>query len=97
MEKVNSHYFYILECNDGTFYGGYTTDIQRRLNQHNQGKGAKYTRARNPVHLLYLEEFSTKGEALRAEYAFKQLTRRKKEQFLKEADQSYAATKELFK
>ncbi|WP_075979812.1 GIY-YIG nuclease family protein [Bacillus massilinigeriensis] len=95
MEK-NSHYFYVLSCHDGSLYAGYTIDIKRRVQQHNEGKGAKYTRGRGPVRLIYSEAFDTKGEALRAEYEFKQLTRKKKEDFLlKETGGSYVATKKL--
>ncbi|WP_062350061.1 GIY-YIG nuclease family protein [Bacillus kwashiorkori] len=86
--EENKYYFYVLECADGTFYGGYTVDIQKRLEAHNNGKGAKYTRSKTPVKLIYSEVFPTKSEAMRAEYQFKQLTRKKKEQFLiKELEQ----------
>lgn len=78
MEKENKHYFYVLECCDASFYAGYTNDIERRTATHNAGKGAKYTRARTPVTCIYQEVFATKEEAMRAEYAFKQLTRAKK-------------------
>lgn len=78
MEKENSHYFYVLECSDTTFYAGYTNHLERRVATHNAGKGAKYTRARTPVICIYTEVFKTKEEAMRAEYAFKQLTRAKK-------------------
>ncbi|VTS12786.1 GIY-YIG nuclease family protein [Streptococcus pseudoporcinus] len=57
-------YMYVLECADKTLYTGYTTDIDRRLKTHNAGKGAKYTRSRLPVKLLYTETFSSKQEAL---------------------------------
>lgn len=83
MEK-NEYYFYVLECADGTFYGGYAANVQKRLAVHNSGKGAKYTRSRRPVKLIYFEAFETKSEAMRAEYKFKQLTRKEKEVFLKE-------------
>lgn len=79
-----SHYFYVLECADGSFYGGYARNVKERLALHNSGKGAKYTRSRLPVKLIYFEEFATKSDAMRAEYRFKQLTRKKKEAFLKE-------------
>lgn len=78
MEKENSHYFYVLECRDTSFYAGYTNHLARRVAVHNAGKGAKYTRARTPVVCIYHEVFATKEEAMRAEYAFKQLTRAKK-------------------
>ncbi|WP_313467107.1 GIY-YIG nuclease family protein [Carnobacterium sp.] len=78
-------YFYVLYCGDGSFYGGYTTDLTRREQEHNEGIGAKYTRpaGRRPVKLIYAEAFKTRSEATKAEYAFKKQTRRKKEQFLK--------------
>ncbi|AKO90718.1 GIY-YIG nuclease family protein [Priestia filamentosa] len=81
---MGEHFFYVLECRDKSFYGGYTNNMERRLAVHNEGKGAKYTRARRPVVLLYKEEFETKSEAMKAEYAFKKLTRKEKERFLKE-------------
>ena len=58
------HYIYILECADGTYYTGYTTDLDRRLDAHNKGKGAKYTRVRRPVRRLYEEVFPSKQEAM---------------------------------
>ncbi len=69
------YYVYILECKDGTLYTGWTVDLERRLVQHNRGKGAKYTRSRYPVVLKYYEEFNTKQEACRREYSVKQLSR----------------------
>lgn len=71
-------FVYILRCRDDTLYTGITEDIPRRMETHNSGKGAKYTRGRGPVELVYQEEFSTKGEALKREFAIKQLTRRQK-------------------
>ncbi|MBM7716716.1 putative endonuclease [Bacillus thermophilus] len=94
MENNNKHYFYVLECGDGSYYGGYTVDPKRRLAEHNAGKGAKYTRARVPVSMIYLEEFGEKGEALRAEYAFKRLSRHQKEQFLKAGEQDAQSEKQ---
>jgi putative endonuclease len=81
---MGEHFFYVLECRDKSFYGGYTNNMEKRLAVHNEGKGAKYTRARRPVILLYKEEFETKSEAMKAEYAFKKLTRKEKERFLEE-------------
>ncbi|MGE8001742.1 GIY-YIG nuclease family protein [Lysinibacillus sp. NPDC093190] len=86
MEKNNSHYFYVLECADQSFYAGYTNNVDRRVAVHNAGKGAKYTRARGPVECIYMEEFDTKQEAMRAEYAFKQLTRTQKMKYIGRAD-----------
>ncbi|MDD3298285.1 MAG: GIY-YIG nuclease family protein [Bacillota bacterium] len=72
------YYVYILECRDGSLYTGWTTDPDRRLKEHNGGKGAKCTRARLPVVLKHLESFETKGEAMRREYSIKQLSRQEK-------------------
>jgi putative endonuclease len=93
----SKHYLYVLECSDASFYAGYTTDIERRVKQHNDGKGAKYTRARAPVKCVYFEEYSTKSEAMRAEYAFKQLTRANKERYMREGKINDKKPKELFK
>ena len=79
------HYVYILRCADDTLYTGWTTDVQRRLEAHNSGKGAKYTRSRLPVELVYIEEFSDKTEAQKREYAIKQLTRAEKESLIDDA------------
>jgi putative endonuclease len=95
MEK-NEHYFYVLTCKDGSFYGGYTNNLERRIKLHNDGKGAKYTRGRGPVELTYYRSYETKGEALRAEYKFKRLTRKKKDEFLmRESGDLNVAAKEL--
>lgn len=72
-EKVN--YIYIIQCADGTLYTGYTTDLENRMAAHNSGAGAKYTRGRGPVRLLYSEAFETKGEALKRENQIKKLDR----------------------
>ncbi|MEK3888920.1 GIY-YIG nuclease family protein [Bacillus sp. FSL K6-3431] len=93
--KSSKHFFYVLECRDGSFYGGYTTDPIRRLAQHNHGKGAKYTRMKAPVKMIYTAEYEDKTAAMRAEYAFKQLSRLKKEQFLREAGDWNEDSKEL--
>ena len=69
------NYTYILKCKDETLYTGWTNDIEKRLEAHNAGKGAKYTRSRRPVKLVYLEQFETKEEAMRREYAIKQMSR----------------------
>ncbi len=83
---TNTFYFYVLECRDGSYYGGYTTDLARRVAEHNTGTGAKYTRvkSRRPVKMIHFEAFSTKSEAMKAEYAFKQLSRKAKEAYLKQ-------------
>lgn len=70
-----SFYVYLLRCADGTLYTGYTDDPVRRTKIHNAGKGAKYTRARLPVELVYQEACADKSAALRREYEIKRLTR----------------------
>lgn len=79
METKPEHLFYVLECNDGSYYAGYTNDLEKRVNAHNEGKGAKYTRAKRPVRCIYFERYETKREAMQAEYQFKQLSRKQKE------------------
>lgn len=81
MSKLN--YTYILECKDGTYYTGWTNNLEKRLKDHNEGRGAKYTKARLPVSLIYHEEFQTKEEAMRREYAIKHMTRSEKESLIK--------------
>lgn len=75
-------YVYILRCKDGTYYTGWTNDLEARLQAHRGGKGAKYTRGRSPLSLVYSEVLSTKEEALKREYEIKQLTRKKKEELI---------------
>ncbi|MHC5251702.1 GIY-YIG nuclease family protein [Listeria kieliensis] len=83
MAKSNEHFFYVLKCADGTFYGGYTTDVSRREEEHNAGIRCKYTKTRRPVHVIHSEKFETRSEAMKAEAAFKSLSRRAKEIYLK--------------
>jgi putative endonuclease len=78
-----SCYCYILECSDGTYYTGWTTDPQRRLRQHNLGKGARYTRDRGPVRLAYVEELPDRSSAMRREYRIKRMSRGRKEKLIK--------------
>ena len=82
-EWEDMNYTYILKCSDETLYTGWTNDLEKRINAHNAGKGAKYTKNRRPVELAYYEEFATKEEAMSREYAIKQITRRKKEELIK--------------
>ncbi len=77
------HYAYIVECADGTYYCGYTNDLEKRIETHNRGKGAKYTRPRLPVVLVYFEEFETKEEAMSREWHLKQLTHAQKQALIK--------------
>ena len=76
------NYTYIVECSDGTFYTGWTNDLARRIAAHNSGKGAKYTKTRRPVTLVYYEMFEAKEEAMRREYEIKQYSRRQKEKLI---------------
>ena len=69
---------YMLRCGDGSLYTGWTKDLARRVRSHAAGKGAKYTRSRRPVELIYFEEFGTKQEAMSREYQIKHLTRQEK-------------------
>ncbi len=78
------YYTYMVLCSDSSLYTGYTDDLVRRVRAHNSGKGAKYTRSRRPVRLVYLEKFSTKQQAMQREYAIKQWPRRQKLQLLSE-------------
>lgn len=71
-------YTYILKCSDNTLYTGWTTDIKRRVKQHNMEKGAKYTKGRCPVVLVHLEEYDDKIEAMKREYEIKQMSRKEK-------------------
>lgn len=82
--KSDEHFFYVLLCADHSFYGGYTTDLARRLAEHNSGQGAKYThpQSRRPVAMIHAEKFATRSEATQAEAAFKKLVRRQKENYL---------------
>ena len=81
-KKENMNYTYILKCKDGSFYTGWTNNLEKRIKDHNAGKGAKYTKSRCPVELVYYETFDTKEEAMRREYAVKQLSRIKKIQLI---------------
>ena len=71
-------YTYMVECSDGSLYTGWTNQLEKRMRSHNQGKGAKYTKSRLPVRLVYYEVFDRKQEAMKREYALKQLTRKDK-------------------
>ncbi len=73
------NYTYIVQCKDGSLYTGWTNNLEKRIKAHNEGKGAKYTKARRPVKLMYYEEFSSKEEAMRREYEIKHMSRKEKE------------------
>jgi len=74
---------YMVECADGTFYTGWSTDPEQRVKAHNTGKGAKYTKTRRPVKLIYIEELPDKSSALKRERAIKGLSRKQKEKLLR--------------
>jgi putative endonuclease len=83
-DKPMAFFCYILECSDGSYYTGWSSDPQRRLRAHNSGKGARYTRSRRPVRLVYLEELPDKSSALKRERAIKALPRPKKTRLIGE-------------
>ena len=72
------NFVYIVKCSDGTLYTGWTNDVEARIKAHNNKTGAKYTKSRTPVELVYTEEFETKVEAMKREYAIKKLTKAQK-------------------
>lgn len=76
------NFVYIVECSDGTYYTGWTNDLEKRIARHNAGLGAKYTRTRIPVKLVYSENCETKGEALSRERNIKKMTRKEKEELI---------------
>jgi len=77
------NYTYLLKCSDGTYYCGWTNDLEKRVAAHNAGTGAKYTKNRGPVELVYFETFDTKEEAMSREWHIKQLSRKEKEELIK--------------
>ncbi len=78
-----SFFVYLLKCRDNTFYCGYTNNLEKRVKTHNLGKASKYTRARLPAKLIYVEDLSSKSNALKREYQIKQLSRYEKEELIK--------------
>ena len=82
-KQADISYTYIVQCSDGTFYTGWTNDIEKRILTHNARKGAKYTRSRTPVKLVYLEKAETKQQAMQREAQIKRLSRYEKEQLIK--------------
>ena len=79
------NYTYIVRCSDGSLYTGWTNDLEKRIKAHNEGKGAKYTKSRRPVELVYYEAFEKKEEAMSREWAIKQISREEKKGLLKAA------------
>jgi len=76
-------YVYLVKCQDGTLYTGYTTNLKRRIKEHNTGQGARYTRGRAPVKLVYYQDHQGRSQALKEEYRIKQLSRSSKEELIK--------------
>ncbi|MCR4335349.1 MAG: GIY-YIG nuclease family protein [archaeon] len=72
-------FVYLVECRDKSFYCGYTSDLEKRVKTHNEGKGAKYTKRRRPVKLVHFEKFETKSEAMKRELQIKSYSRKIKE------------------
>lgn len=86
--KTGTWWVYLLRCNDNSLYAGVTTDVHRRIDEHNNSKlGAKYTRAKRPISLAYLEEADNKSTACKREYQIRQLTKLKKEQLVSKYSQ----------
>ncbi|MBE7010134.1 MAG: GIY-YIG nuclease family protein [Ruminococcaceae bacterium] len=83
--EPRQHYVYVLRCADNSLYTGWTTHLEERIDTHNSGKGAKYTRSRRPVTLLYSESYSEKSEALKREAEIKKMSRLKKEELIQKA------------
>lgn len=80
------NYTYILRCGDGSYYTGWTNDLNKRIRAHKDGHGAKYTKSRRPIELAYHEEFGTKEEAMRREWEIKQMTHAQKEVLIRTAE-----------
>lgn len=78
-KRLLKYCVYMIECKYGTYYTGYTNDIEKRIKAHNKGTGAKYLRGRGPVKLVYIEKFATAQEAQSREWHLKRLPREKKE------------------
>ena len=76
------HHVYVVECVDGSYYTGYTTDVARRVDEHNAGEGAKYTRGRTPVTLRHVESYETRSAAMSREAEIKALSRPEKERLV---------------
>jgi len=83
IQREGQHWVYIARCNKGTYYVGYTTDLEQRFKLHNSGHGAKYLRGRGPVELVYTKEYRYYKNALHAERNLKKLTRAQKEELIR--------------
>ena len=90
--NMEKSYAYIVQCSDGSFYPGWTLDLDRRLQEHNDGSSkTKYTRTRRPVKLVYSEEFDTRAKAAQREYQIKRMNRKKKIEFIKSKNPNFEA------
>lgn len=87
---MGTEYVYVVECSDGSLYTGYTTDVGRRVAQHNAGTGAKYTAGRRPVQLRYVEYHQSRSDAQRREHEIKQFSRDRKERLVPDRDDRIA-------
>lgn len=85
---VMKNFTYLVQCADGSLYCGWTNNLEKRMKAHNEGHGAKYTRSRRPVTLVYYEMFSTKQEAMRREWEIKQLGRKEKLDLIRSAEKN---------
>lgn len=94
MKEEIKNYTYMLLCADGTYYTGWTNQIRKRIRAHNSGKGAKYTKGRGPLKLVYLEISDTKEAAMKREAAIKKLTRREKEALI-QTEESLALVRQV--
>ena len=86
MSDGSAHFVYVLECADGSYYTGYTTDVERRVAEHDAGEGAKYTRGRTPVELRRVEPFDSRSAAMAREHEIKALSRSQKEALVAEGE-----------
>ena len=85
-KEQKNNYVYMVCCADGSLYTGWTNDLEQRLLAHNKGTGAKYTKSRRPVELVYYEEYESKIDAMKREYAIKQLKKNQKEALIRSKD-----------
>lgn len=88
MMETKKNYTYMVRCRDGSLYTGWTNDLEKRIQAHNQGTGAKYTKTRRPVELVYYEEYESKIRAMQREYEIKQLPKKKKEEMVSNFSES---------
>ncbi|MCI8400484.1 MAG: GIY-YIG nuclease family protein [Lachnospiraceae bacterium] len=84
MSTQEKNYVYMLRCGDGSLYTGWTNDLDRRVRCHQDGRGAKYTKAHRPVELVYSETFDTRGEAMSREWQIKHMTKEHKEALVRQ-------------